>query len=87
MGIVTEKQFLTTEELQQLKQIQQNTQAVILELGEIELIKIQIAERYENAKEFLSELKNLESEFHNSIFEKYGKSNVNPETGEIIKIN
>jgi hypothetical protein len=87
MGIVTEKKFLTTEELKDLNQIQQNTKAIILELGEIELIKIQIAERYENTKEFLIELSSKEKEFHQSIFEKYGKSTINPETGEIIKID
>ena len=41
MPIVTEKKFLTTEELQTLKTIQNGTQSVILELGEIELLKIQ----------------------------------------------
>jgi hypothetical protein len=51
------------------------------------LIKIQIAERYENTKEFLIELSSKEKEFHQSIFEKYGKSTINPETGEIIKID
>lgn len=87
MGIVTEKKFLTTEELKELQKIQNSTQAIILELGEIELIKIQIANRYEDAKEFLNELKTLESTFHNSILEKYGKSNINPETGEITKLD
>lgn len=87
MGIVTEKKFLTQEELKELQKIQNSTQAIILELGEIELIKIQIANRYEEAKEFLNELKTLEQTFHNSILEKYGKSNINPETGEITKLD
>ena len=87
MGIVTEKKFLTQEELKELQKIQNSTQAIILELGEIELIKIQMENRYEDAKEFLKELKNLESTFHNSILKKYGKSNINPETGEITKLD
>jgi len=86
MSIVTEKQFLTEEELQTLKNIQQQTQAVVLELGEIEMIKIQIENRYNNAKQFLSDLSQQEQNFTQSIFEKYGKSNVNPETGEITKV-
>jgi hypothetical protein len=87
MGIVTEKKFLTQEELNALKSLQQETQAIIMELGEIEMIKIQIENRYESVKEFISELSSKEKEFHQSIFEKYGKSSVNPETGEITKVD
>ena len=87
MGIVTEKKFLTPEELQQLKEIQSNTQAIVLEFGEIEMIKLQIENRYKDAKEFLSELSNKEKEFTQYIFKTYGKSSINPETGEINKID
>jgi hypothetical protein len=86
MSIVTEKQFLTEEELQTLKNIQDQTQALVLELGEIEMIKIQIENRYNNAKQFLSDLSQQEQNFTQSIFEKYGKASVNPETGEITKV-
>ena len=87
MSIVTEKQFLTEEELQTLKTIQTQTQNLILELGEIEMIKIQIEARHQNAKQFLSDLSQTENDFTQSVFEKYGKASVNPETGEIIKID
>lgn len=85
--IVTEKQFLTQEELQTLKNIQSQTQDLILELGEIELIKIQMENRYNNAKLFLSELSKQENEFNSSLFEKYGKFSLNPENGEITKLD
>lgn len=85
--IVTEKQFLTQEELQTLKNIQSQTQNLILELGEIELIKIQMENRYDNAKLFLSELSKQENEFNSSLFEKYGKFSLNPENGEITKLD
>ena len=87
MGIVTEKKFLTLEEQQTLKSIQQNTQAIVVELGEIELIKIQIENRSKTTKEFLNELSLKEKEFTDSIFQKYGKSSIDPETGEIVKID
>jgi hypothetical protein len=87
MSIVSEKKFLTEEELQTLKSIQNQTQNLILELGEIEMIKIQIESRYNNAKSYLSDLSNQENEFTQSVFEKYGKVSVNPETGEIIKVD
>ena len=83
MSIVSEKKFLTEEEKSTLKEIQLKTQSLILELGEIELIKIQIENRYQEAKKFLVELSNKEKEFTQSIVDKYGKSNINPETGEI----
>jgi hypothetical protein len=87
MSIVTEKQFLTQEELQTLKTIQNGTQSLILELGEIEMIKIQIENRYNSAKEFLQNLSNQEIEFTKSISDKYGKASINPETGEITKMD
>ena len=87
MSIVTEKKFLTQEELQTLKSIQNQTQALVMELGEIEMIKIQIENRYNNAKQFLSDLSNQEQDFTQSVFEKYGKTNINPETGEITKVD
>lgn len=85
--VTTEKQFLTEEELNNLSQIQNQTQALVLELGEIEMIKIQIENRYNNAKEFLIEVANLEKDFTKTVFEKYGKVNIDPKTGEITKLD
>jgi hypothetical protein len=87
MSIVTEKKFLTTEELQTLKTIQNGTQSIILELGEIELLKIQLENRYQDAKVYLANLATQEKEFTQSLFEIYGKVNINPETGEITKLD
>ena len=85
METVTENTVLTQEELQTLQTIQSETQALINELGEIELIKIQLEERKERAKTFLQELSQKESSFNQSLFEKYGNINLNPKTGEITK--
>ena len=87
MSIVTEKKFLTEEELTTLKQIQADTRALIAELGEIELIKIQVEKRYENAKMFLANLTSQEQEFTKLASEKYGKININPEDGEITSLD
>jgi hypothetical protein len=87
MGIVSEKKFLAEEEKNTLKNIQQSTQVLILELGEIEMIKIQLEERYQNAKRRLFETSNQEKEFTQSLFDKYGKINLNPETGEFTKLD
>jgi len=85
--VTTEKKFLTEEEQKELKQIQNQTQAIVLELGEIEMIKIQIEARYQNAKEFLAEVSNLEKNFTKTIFEKYGKVNIDPKTGELNELD
>ena len=82
-----QKKFLTKEELQTLKDIQSQTQSLIIELGEIEMVKLQIEKRHEVAKTFLEELSNKEKTLTNDIFEKYGKSNIDPENGEITKLD
>jgi hypothetical protein len=85
--VTTEKKFLTEEEFKTLQQIQEETQNVILELGQIELIKIQIEQRHTIARDFLEDLSNREKEFTKLVFEKYGKSNIDPSTGEIINLD
>jgi phosphopantetheine adenylyltransferase len=81
---VTEKKFLTEEEKTTLKDIQTKSQSLVAELGEISMIKIQIENRYENAKSYLTEVSNQEKEFTKTLFDKYGKFNLDPQTGEII---
>ena len=90
MSIVTNKEnkkFLTKEELETLKGIQSQTQSLILELGEIEMVKLQTEKRHGTAKSFLDELTNREKNLTKSIFEKYGKCNIEPETGKITKLD
>jgi hypothetical protein len=81
---VTEKKFLTVEEKTTLKDLQTKTESIVVELGEISLIKIQIENRYETAKSYLTEISNQEKEFTKTLFDKYGKFNLDPQTGEII---
>jgi hypothetical protein len=83
MSIVSEKKFLTEEELQTLQRIQSQTRSLINELGEIELIKLQLENRSDDAKKFLNTLSATEQEFTQLVFEKYGKVNLDPNTGEI----
>ena len=87
MSIVTEQKFLTEEEKNSLKEIQTNTQALIAELGEIELVKLQLESRHSAAKKFLEELGAKEQEFTKAVFDKYGKASINPETGEITSVD
>jgi hypothetical protein len=81
---VTEKKFLTEEEKTTLKDLQNKTESLVVELGEISMIKIQIENRYEKARSYLTEVSNQEKEFTKTLFDKYGKFNLDPQTGEII---
>jgi len=87
MPIVTEKNVLTKEELETLRLLQQDFQNLQFELGEIEIIKIQIEERYENVKKTLKEIQTKELSFTKSIKVKYGDISLNVETGEFSKID
>ena len=86
MSIVSEKKFLTEEESKTLREIQTRTRRLINELGEIELIKIQVENRRKNTEQFLTDLTSKEQEFTQSIFTTYGRVNVDPETGEITPV-
>jgi hypothetical protein len=50
---VTEQKFLTEEEKTTLKEIQNKSQSLVVELGEISMIKIQVENRYEIAIRWL----------------------------------
>ena len=81
-----EKQYLTEEEKQQLLTIQQSTQDIVFELGEIELVKIQLETRYERGKQTLKDIIESENRFNDAIFEKYGKITLDTTTGEITTL-
>tara|TARA_R110000737_G_scaffold1007_3_gene2934 strand:- start:1253 stop:1516 length:264 start_codon:yes stop_codon:yes gene_type:complete len=87
MGIVTEKNVLTQEELQNLQEHLNQSQTLTLELGEIELTKIQLETRYEAAKNLLVELTKKEQEINKAITDKYGKISLDYKTGEYNKID
>jgi hypothetical protein len=87
MSIVIEKKVLTKEELETLHLLQQDFQNIQYELGEIEIIRIQIEERYESVKKTLKEIQIKEQSFTKSIKEKYGDISLNIETGEFSKID
>ena len=75
---------LTQEELQQLQEMQQQNQALALELGNLELTKIQIESRYDELVEFHTQLKDKEKEIGKELSEKYGNGTIDLEKGEFI---
>ena len=87
MGIVTEKNVITQEELKNLQEHLNQSQTLTLELGEIELIKLQLEIRYEAAKKTLAELTKKEQEMNEAITNKYGKISLDYKTGEYTKLD
>ena len=87
MGIVTEKNVITQEELNELQEHLNQSQTLTLELGEIELVKLQLETRYETAKKTLVELTKKEQEMNKTITDKYGKISLDYKTGEYTKLD
>ena len=73
---------LQQQELQQIKTIQENTQSVILELGQIELLKLELEDRVENAKAFLKQLREEEKTLAEFLESAYGKGSIDLEKGQ-----
>ena len=81
--VTKEKKFLEEKELKDLKQLQEKTNQIIFELGEIELISHSLEKRRLDAKDFLEAITLEENEYTKMLNEKYGRVNIDPETGEI----
>lgn len=77
---------LSQEELQQIQDIQNKSQSLALELGQIELIKIQVNARRDNAEEFLKKLGQEEKLLAEALEAAYGKGSINLEKGEFIPL-
>jgi len=81
-----ENRKLSQGELQQIKDIQTKNQAVLSELGQIELIKLELKARRQNAEQFLKELEQEEKTLAEYLESIYGKGSINPETGEFTAL-
>lgn len=75
---------LTVEEIEKLQEIQQQNQALALELGNLEITKIQVENRYDELVEFYTQLKSKEQEFGKELSTKYGNGTIDLEKGEFI---
>lgn len=75
---------LSQEELQSIQQLQEKNRAIVIEFGEIELIKLNLERRTENAKKYLAELREEENTFGKELSDKYGDGTVDLSTGEFV---
>jgi cell fate (sporulation/competence/biofilm development) regulator YlbF (YheA/YmcA/DUF963 family) len=70
--------------LEQLKAIQQANQTIQLELGQIELLKIELKQRRVNAQQYLSELREEEATLSKYLEETLGPGTIDLESGTFI---
>ena len=87
MSIITEKKSITADELTTLRGIQEETQTLVFTLGEIEIMRLQLNERHDEAKKQLLDLTNRENAFNELVSQKYGDIDLDPSTGEFTTSN
>ena len=78
---------LDQQELQDLKKLSQDQDAFIFELGQIQYSRMRLDEEENALKQQVDALRKREKEFADKISTKYGKVNVDIETGEISSVN
>ena len=77
---------LAQEELEQIAQIQQVSQNIVIEYGNIELARKALESRTEKANNALNALREKEQEIARSLEEKYGQGSINLQEGTFIPL-
>jgi len=73
---------ITTEELEKINQVKQETMEVVYALGELEFQKTTLDLLSEDLKKRVKEVKTKEAQLLADLKTKYGNVNINIETGE-----
>jgi hypothetical protein len=79
-----ENKKLTQEELDKIQELQQKNQALVNELGAIELARLSVEGRRKNAEAFLDNLRKEEEELAKSLSETYGTGSIDLANGEFV---
>jgi uncharacterized protein YpuA (DUF1002 family) len=82
-----EKQIFTPEELQTLRNLQQKRDKLTIDFGYIEFQIQELELQKESLIEFLSQLKQEETQVGQEITNKYGKGSVDLNNGEFTVID
>ena len=78
---------VSSQDLNLLKNLQNETSQLIYQLGQIQIEKYRAEERENQMKQKLVELQNKEKSIAQNLTNKYGKGSINPETGEFIPLS
>ena len=79
-----ETKEISQEVIDQIKSIQQKNQAIEVELGQIELLKLAVKQRRAAAEQFLTELKDEETTLGEFLQNQYGNGTIDIEQGVFI---
>lgn len=77
---------LTQEELNQIAQLQQVSQNITMEYGNIELARKSLQLRTDRADQALESLRNSENEVAKELEEKYGRGTINLQDGIFLPV-
>ena len=86
MAIRGPKKF-TPEELQELQTLQENLNTLSYQFGQLQISKLKLQDQEDYLKTQLSSLSKKEAETAKNLTDKYGKGNLDLETGEFIPID
>ena len=86
MAIRGPKKF-TPEELQDLQNIQENLNSLSFQFGQLQISKIKLQEQENYLKSQLGSLSKKEIDIAKKLTDKYGKGNLDLETGEFIPVD
>lgn len=75
---------LTQEEIEKLTSLQQKSNGIIAEFGNLEVMKLQIDARKNDLISIYNQLKTDETEFGKELSEKYGDGTIDLNKGEFI---
>ena len=78
--------ILTQEELDGLKSIQEQGNQIMTGFGQVEVAIQTLELQKESLIEALAELKQKETQYGQTLQDKYGNGNINIETGEFTKV-
>ena len=79
------KTKITEEELKELKNFQQTINTITFQLGQLSLRKLNLESEENNLKNQYSSLLQTEKELGDRLKEKYGDSQIDLKTGELIQ--
>jgi len=82
-----EQVFLTKEEVEKLKSIQDNEANLITQFGQLEYQIQSLNLQKENLKNNITKLQTESSNFGKELQDKYGEGTIDVTTGEFIKSN
>ena len=76
----------SSKELEDIKKLQKNISDITFQFGSLNISKMRLSEREEYLKKELSSLEKQEIQTAEKLSKKYGKGNLNLDTGEFIPV-